>query len=321
MKRPAPPFCIKVELTEGCNLRCSFCGIQGIREKAGGPYRYLSMPDAGLLAARIAEAGWTPRVEFTMHGEPTMHPNYVGVVERFRRLLPNAHLMMTSNGGGLLRPPGVSANINAMMSAGLNVLALDDYYGINIVGKIREQYDRKWPTYEYPAQPEGNPHRRRPIDQGIVTIMQDLTTTTKGTHSRVMLNNGAGSAAPKNRSADGHRCARPFRELSIRWDLNVSLCCNDWRGEYKCGSVRDQRIDIIWAGRFFDAARRKLILGERDFGPCDGCDSYSYRVGLLPDPNGRMALLPPDDDTRATIAEAIAGDPYTKPVAREYEAQ
>ena len=33
-----PPFCIQIELTEGCNLACSFCGIAGIRDnKANGP--------------------------------------------------------------------------------------------------------------------------------------------------------------------------------------------------------------------------------------------------------------------------------------------
>ena len=33
-----PPFCIQIELTEGCNLACSFCGIAGIRDnEANGP--------------------------------------------------------------------------------------------------------------------------------------------------------------------------------------------------------------------------------------------------------------------------------------------
>jgi len=33
-----PPNSIQIELTEGCNLACSFCGIQAIRDnKAHGP--------------------------------------------------------------------------------------------------------------------------------------------------------------------------------------------------------------------------------------------------------------------------------------------
>ena len=32
MKKQSPPFCIQIELTEGCNLACSFCGIAHIRD-------------------------------------------------------------------------------------------------------------------------------------------------------------------------------------------------------------------------------------------------------------------------------------------------
>ena len=80
-----PPNSIQIELAEGCNLACSFCGIQSIREngadgpdnthgKASAPYKYLSIERAKSICARIKEAGWNPRLEFAMHGEPTMHP-------------------------------------------------------------------------------------------------------------------------------------------------------------------------------------------------------------------------------------------------------
>lgn len=32
------------------------------------------------------------------------------------------------------------------------------------------------------------------------------------------------------RSMNGKRCAMPFREMAIRWDGSVALCCDDWRG-------------------------------------------------------------------------------------------
>ena len=74
-----PPNSIQIELTEGCNLACSFCGIQSIREneadgpqnihgKASAPYRYLTIERARSICDRIKEAGWNPRLEFAMHG-------------------------------------------------------------------------------------------------------------------------------------------------------------------------------------------------------------------------------------------------------------
>ena len=33
-----PPYCVQIELTEGCNLACAFCGIASIRKNgANGP--------------------------------------------------------------------------------------------------------------------------------------------------------------------------------------------------------------------------------------------------------------------------------------------
>jgi tRNA A37 methylthiotransferase MiaB len=55
------PYTLKLEMTEGCNLRCSFCGIQGIRE-ARGDYKYLPLSRAKLMADRLAESGWTTPV-------------------------------------------------------------------------------------------------------------------------------------------------------------------------------------------------------------------------------------------------------------------
>lgn len=315
--KPYPPFCIQVELAEGCNLQCSFCGIQGIREKAGGPYKFLDLEVAKWVAYRIAEAGWAPRIEFAMHGEPTWHPDYIGVVRVFRGYLPKSQLMMTTNGGGLLRPPGATANINALLDAGLNILALDDYKHVRLVPKVRESYQGPHTILDYPADRSGNPHVRRPVSAKIITVVKDITDATTGTHS--VLNNHAGCAFPKNDSAFGKPCAKPFRELSVRWDGNVAVCCNDWRGEYKCGNIVQTPLQELWANKFFDAARRRLVRGLRDFGPCAGCDALSYRPGLLPDPKGKETMPEPDAASQAAVREALAEGSYTAPVWRPWE--
>ena len=56
---------------------------------------------------------------------------------------------MTTNGGGLLKGELVE-NIDRLMNAGLNVLALDNYDGIKICDKVRERYNGKYPVFEYP---------------------------------------------------------------------------------------------------------------------------------------------------------------------------
>jgi hypothetical protein len=75
----------------------------------------------------------------------------------------------------------------------------------------------------------------------------------------------------------------------------------------------------IWQDERFDAARRKLYRGERDFGPCLGCDATSYRVGLLPDRMGKQRMAEPTADTRRILKDACSGPSYTAPVRRPWE--
>lgn len=316
----APPYAIQVELTEGCNLACSFCGINGIRAKPGQVYKYMTEETLVSLVTQIRDLGWNPRLEFAMHGEPTMHPNYISMVQRVYEIHPKLHVMMTTNGGGIVRGD-IEGNIKGLFRAGLNILALDDYDGIKIIGKIRPHLDLvcddlgiKW--YEYPRDPDGNPHRRG--GNPFVSIIEDISKVHAGTHSR--LNNHCGAAGPLDESMATKRCAKPFREMSVRWDGNVAICCEDWRGQYKCGNILDGLLKT-WLSEEFEAARRKLILGERDFGSCQGCNARSYRTGLLPDKYGQDSLDPPDEESNLVLSRAFAGPAYTNRVARPWEVE
>jgi MoaA/NifB/PqqE/SkfB family radical SAM enzyme len=324
-----PPFCIKIEFTEGCNLACNFCGINGIREKSGGPYKWLTIEDAGLIATRISNAikdhKWNPRIEFTMRGEPTMNPNYIHIVGIFHEVLPKTQLMLTSNGAGLMKKPGPISNLNALFENGLNIFALDMYdhatYIHRLIQLIKDGIDLLPKVYEYPEDPDGNPHSRRHKGKHVLTMMQDISRTKQGTHAKSMLSNHCGAAGKLNNSMMGKRCARPFRELAIRYNGEIALCCNDWRGVFRIGSTLDSELIDIWNSPELSSMRKKLYHGERDLGPCNGCDSVSLRVGLLPDKFGKETLPKANRNDYKVIEKAISGPPMTTPVYRPWEKQ
>lgn len=312
----APPYCLQVELTEGCNLRCNFCGLNGIRGKMND-FKFMTLEVAERLVELMIAERWCPRVEFAMHGEPSANPQMEAIARAFRQgLSARTHLMMTSNGYGFLKDP--TTTIDGMLQW-LNVLALDWYEGVQIVPKILERYQGQHTPVYYPQDKQGNPHHRRKPAERVLVIVQDIVKATKGTHASV--NNHCGCGAPKNDKAAGKRCAKPFRELSIRWDGSVALCCNDWTGIYKCGSILDQALGDIWNGKFFRAARRKLYRGQRDFGPCEGCDALSYRPGLLPDQRGKLTMPAVDQNDLRAIEEACSGDTYTVSVLRPWQVE
>lgn len=319
--RQPPPYAVQIELVEGCQLRCNFCGLNGIRGKEND-FKFMSLGLACDLAYKIKQE-WgksLPRIEFAMHGEPSFHPELVEAICGFRQILgKKAHLMMTSNGGGFLRDP---IRLVDGVLEDLNVLALDWYEGVKIVPKLMEAYRAQGshiPSY-YPQDPMANPHRRRKPDEHDLVIVQDIEMATMGTHS--VINNHAGCGAPKvdvDHPSQFKRCAKPFREMSIRWDGSVAICCNDWRGEFKCGSVASMALEEVWNGEAMQAARKYLYHGQRTIGPCKGCDALSYRTGLLPDKFGKVKLPPPSEEDRAAVERALGGASYTPPVRRVWE--
>ena len=324
--KQALPFAVQIELVEGCNLRCPFCGINGIRGSKR-TYKAMTRGTAQAVARSFKRADYRGRVEFAMHGEPTLHPEPWPLVTELRRAAPKSHFLVLTNGAGLLRKTRASAR--RWFMAGVNTLGVDEYQQVNLAKKVMrglgnpKNGDRLKMTakvrpifYRYPADPKGNPHR--PMKGHRLVHIAPIDLADEGTHA--MLNNHAGSGAPKNRKGDGKRCAKPFREVSVRWDGSVAVCCNDWRGELPIGNVNEEDLfDKIWQHSVMQAARRKLYHGQRDFGPCDGCDAMSYRVGLLPDPKGKESLPMPTKADRLLLDHALARPPLTEAVARPWE--
>lgn len=247
-----------------------------------------------------------------------MNPNSVEIVSTLRRHLPKASMLMLSNGGGLVKD--AQLKVCALFDAGLNTLGLDEYQGVSLVPKILQQVvDDEMPFahYVYPDNPKGNPHARQPPSARRLVHIRPIDLNSNGTHAT--LNNHAGTGAPPSDAGHGKPCAKPFREISFRWDGSVAVCCNDWRGELACGNINKDTLDEIWNGPVLDAARRRLVSGDRDFGPCRGCDAVSYRVGLLPDKLGKEKMPRPTPATNKVLADAAKRKPLTAPVKREWE--
>lgn len=320
----ALPNAIQVEPTEGCNLRCAFCGIRGIRpagerEALSGPYHFMSAATGALLAhrlrtARLQELNWNPRIELAMHGEPTLNPHLTELISLLRAAMPSSPILLTTNGIPLL--PTWEQSLIMLYEAGTSTVAVDNYKPYRCEVALLGTRIPGVTVLRYPEDPRGNPHRRPLHQERRLILMQDISEASSGTHHHI--SNHAGAAAPPDPSYRNKRCALPFRELSIRWDGSVALCCNDWRGTYKVSSIQESLHDI-WNAPAFNAARRKLYHAQRDFGPCDGCTHLTYRNGLLPDRNGKNTLPLPDADDAALIREALSGGTLTPVVLRRWE--
>ena len=280
-----PPWCFQVELVEGCSRICSFCGINAIRAKPGG-YKFLHEDLAGKIAFEIGQLNPKSRIEFAMHGEPTMHPDYTRIFSIFRVLLPDASMMVTTNGVRFLK--NMQRSLDAIFESGIDFVVLDTYYperdklreeAAKLVGiVVRDFYDDLAPKG---WSPYANHHRKY---QRFVCLMDDISARV-GEHAARKIHNHSGSN-PEGVYIDAplqKTCTKPFREMSITWNGEIRLCCEDWVGDYVCGNAGEHTLSEIWRGIGFEAGRAKLQNKQRDFGACLNCDAGSgVRVGLLP---------------------------------------
>lgn len=313
-RKQEDPFCVQVELTLGCNLQCHFCGINGIQDRPRENLRMMSLDTAQKVAESIAAAGWSSRIEFARRGEPTLNPNAEEIIGVFRKELPKSQLMLTTNGAGLMTGGDPVGNIKALFGAGLNLLALDEYQNIGFVPKVRFAWDAEGEpdvkVFEYPANPDGNPHHRYPLRDRRLVFVADIVSEDKGVHS--ILNNHAGHAGELDLGYQ-KRCAKVFREFSVNWDGSVDICCIDWASEYTLGNVHSTSVVDLWQGPRLNAARAYLYQGQRDaLRPCRGCNHNFYRAGLLPDKKGKETLPLPNEECSEIVYGVLSEGPKNR---------
>lgn len=297
MRKQSPPYSIQIELNEGCNLGCSFCGLRGMREKGTQPWYRMKRETAERIIAEVKRVGWHSRIIFSMHGEPTLNPNVTKIIAMFRRAFPTTVMSMMSNGYGIVHGFGdistehtISERVGKLMEAGLNDLIIDYYSAKGDAKTIEDALKGSEFKIEHLASkvPLYSPRA------GQFRVLFNPPIQKEKAINRHLCNH-CGAAGPLDMSYQGKRCARPFRELAIRYDGSVAICCNDFRGEYPIGNIMEQGIDDIWYSKRFEAARILLYAGERSFKPCYGCNALSHRVGLLPDGRGKEDMPEPND--------------------------
>lgn len=288
LKKQVAPTTIKIELTEGCNLFCKFCAIKSIRSKPMQDLKFIKALTVRNIASKITSANLDgkTRIELAMHGEPLLHPNLFGILNILRKYLPKTSIMITSNGGPIITK---NSNVEKILKY-VNCLALDWYDGIKFVPTIIKKHIPDHTKINY--YPDINIYQRfKPKDHHLV-ILGAINKYKLGTRT---LHNTAGNSGRLDFSKSKQRCARPFRELTFTYDGSVNICCNDWSGSFKIGSIHKVKsLDGLWNHKDLISARKILFHEGRTFSICKGCNARSSKNGLLPDLNAKFTMEKPN---------------------------
>lgn len=299
---PDFPRSLIIESTSRCNLRCRMCPRGSMTRRAQ------DMPRAlfdGLLD-QIAEHDRRDVVDFVaLHwfGEPLLHPDLLGFLERAGRRLPN----LRRRGHLRCAVRGLCLSINAtLLDSELAQGLLDSpltWLGLSVDGSSAETYAtmREGGVFEQVA---ANVERllalgrRRPREFPTIAIQVIVTRTTRPElaaclrrwekhlagipHARVELKpytDWAGQVCEPELEVPNRRRHFLYLNCGYLWDTmavgaggEVGLCCYDVNASHGLGNAGQAPLQEIWHGEPLTALRQRHARGElKELPLCRNC--------------------------------------------------
>lgn len=237
---------IEIETYNRCNGGCSFCPVSAQNESR----LEAKMPE--LLFKKIidelAVLKYKGRISLFSNNEPFLDERIIEFHRYARKKLPNARMHLYTN-GTLLSVEDFKEIIEC-----LDELIIDNYnQNLELIPQVKKivEYCEKTGVYN---------------DKVTVVLRKiDEVLTSRG------------GDAPNRNSIElfyQETCMLPFRELIIRPDGKVSLCCNDPLGKYSLGDVNTQSLYEIWYGDDLMNIRKLISKGRINIDKCKHCDTF-----------------------------------------------
>ncbi|MFQ5914200.1 MAG: radical SAM/SPASM domain-containing protein [Nitrospinota bacterium] len=276
------PAHLKIELTNYCNLACTFCPHDKMQRETG------FMKEE--LFRNIIDQS-TEHVEF-------VYLHFMGESLAHKKIFDMIHYAKEKGVG-----TGLSTNssfLDEKRSRGLLTSDLD-FLVISFEGANPTTYEtvRRMKNYQKGdyektlANIQGFYHLKTQIPNAIYSTVQVVHTTE--THEELEAFQGLwpegvtikkmktwGGQMPELTNGNGEPiqqtpCALPWKELSILWDGTATLCSNTYDREIVLGDARRQTIREIWNGPVLREIRRRHAAGHvKGIPVCETCPRYAF---------------------------------------------
>lgn len=236
---------VEIETVNRCNGICSFCPVNRNIDP-----RILKKMDIDVfkkIINELAQMNYDGKIALFSNNEPLIDRRIVELHKYARSKLPNARMHLCTNGTLL------SVELFEELMKYLDELIIDNYdKELKLIPNSKKILDYCDEHSEL---------------KGKVTITlryPDEVLTNRGGDAP----NGSCTELEKDTS-----CMLPYKQLIIRPDGKVSLCCNDALGKCTLGDVTTDTLLDIWYGQRFKMVRKQLLHGRKNFPRCKNCDT------------------------------------------------
>ncbi len=237
---------IEVETINRCNGTCSFCPVN----RNVDPRKHMKMSEQLFknIVDQLAEIHYSGRFSVFSNNEPLLDDRIVELNQYARARLPEAVMHMFTNGTLFTLDKFIA------LTDVLDELIIDNY-----------QQDLKLikPCSEIRDYCKEHPELTKKVTI-VLRKPKEILTSRGGT-------------APNRKDVPEYgedRCTLPFKQMIIRPDGKVSLCCNDAIGKYTLGDLNKEKLLDVWYGPRFQKVRQCLYEGRKQWGDCRHCDTF-----------------------------------------------
>lgn len=238
---------VEIETINRCNGGCDFCPVS--KKNESREFKVMEWELFKNIIDQLAEIGYSGRLALFSNNEPFLDEGILEKHEYARTNLPNCRMHLFTNGTLL------TIDKFLKLIEYLDELVIDNYnQELKLIKPCQE-------IFEYCKENDD--------------IRKKVTIVLRKPHE--ILTSRGGDAPNRGNivSYPDLPCVLPFKQLIIRPDGKVSLCCNDPLGRDTLGDVKKDKLVDIWYGERFSLVREKLGSGRGNWNHCVNCDNFS----------------------------------------------
>jgi radical SAM protein with 4Fe4S-binding SPASM domain len=236
---------IEIETLNRCNSTCSFCPVN----KNDDPREFKKMDEALFfkIIEELSILNYSNRVALFSNNEPLLDKRIYDWLPKVREMLPNAFLLMYSNGTLL------DIEKFEKLIPYLDQLFIDNYTDTHSLHDNVKEVLEHW---------QKHPKEGHQFEVSIRKLTETLTTRGGEAPNKVDI--------PSLRSS----CLLPFEQMVVRPDGKVSLCCADALGKITLGDLSEQTIEEVWQSQKIKTYRKLIAEGRDKISICKSCDVF-----------------------------------------------
>jgi len=235
---------ICIETINRCNGTCSFCPVN--KNIDTREYHLMGEELFYSIIDQLHAMNYNKTVSLHCNNEPLLDKRIYKFAEYTRNKLPNAYIVMNTN-GTLLTP----ANFYKLVS-NLDLLIIDNYNDnlkfnkdtilINDICENNDEYNKKvW-----------------------ITLRKQ---------NEILTSRGGQAKNRKYTRVLSSPCIYPFMQISIRSNGEINWCCNDSLGQGELGNTNNKTLLDIWNGEKYHSFRKEMLKGRSLLPMCSKCDT------------------------------------------------